>query len=78
MDVANLEPNILLSQWGRRGIDNIFEALQIVSEVRLCYDRFDVKYLETLSIFLLLLVYDTESEVYLVCFLKVRLHSHHM
>ena len=76
MDMADLEPDVLLGQWFRRVLHNISEALQHVSPDRRCCA--DSTYLETLAEFLLLFVYYAETKVDLVCLFKVWLHTHNL
>lgn len=76
--MTNLEPDVLFSQWPRRIIDNVFEALRTVSLPEHVAHRVPIgmPYLKTGGEFLLLLVDYTKAEVDLVGFLEVRLHAH--
>lgn len=77
--MTNLEPNILFCQRAGRIINNVSEALWLVVSALVCQGLSMGKYyLQTLLVLLLLLVNYTKSEVYLVCLLEVRFHSHHL
>ena len=77
VDMADLEPNVLLRKGVRRRRDNIFEALEQVSThsyTMLYYTG--PSYLQALIVLLLLLVYYPEPEIDLVRLFEVGLHLH--
>lgn len=75
VDMADLEPDVLFTEWPWRIADNVFEALSIVS-VRVKSKTRSATNLKTLLVFVLLLVYDAQAEVDLIGLLKVGLHAH--
>ena len=73
--MSNLEPDVFLIKGSWWIVDNVFEALNSVSN-----DHSGVgdAYLKTLLKFLLLLVDYAKSEVDLVGLFEVRLHAHYL
>lgn len=78
MNVANLEPNVLLSKRARRVVDDILEALendqQGFNQNKGCYRP----YIQTVAKLLLLLVYYAQAKVDFVGLFKVRSHTHNL
>src|SRR2546423_6260492 len=76
--MANLEPDVFFVERPWWISNNILETLQKrdVSEKPVTKAR--PTCLQALLKFLLLLVYYTESEVYLICLFEVGLHPHHL
>lgn len=77
VNMTNLKPDILFGQRSRRVCHDILEALalsvSVFSQVRPSALE---TYFQALIVLLLLLVDDTETEVDLVRFLEIGLHSH--
>lgn len=81
VNMANLEPDIFLGEWTRRVSYNIFETLQLMvryakgNRVVAGTGGFNSD-LQTLAKFLLLLVYDPQAKVDLICFFEIWCHAH--
>jgi len=74
MDMADLEPNVLLVEWFRWIFDNVCKALLMHQEK--AYIAQVSPYFQALLKLLLLLVDDAKSEVNLIGLFKVWLHAH--
>jgi len=76
--MADLEPDVLLSQWRWRGVDDIFETLQSCQTCAMTERATKVgTYLKAPVELLLLFVYYAQTEVDFVCLFEVRLHLHY-
>jgi hypothetical protein len=79
MNVANLEPNVLLSKRARRVVDDIFEALKHSQQGLNSNRGFNMDpYIQTVAELLLLLVNYAQAEVNFVGLFKVRGHTHNL
>lgn len=76
VDVSNLEPDILFAQRSGRVIDNVFEALRVLSECAASNTATAGTNLQALLELLLLLVDYAETEVNLVGLFKSWVHAH--
>jgi hypothetical protein len=74
--MANLEPDILFSQWRRWHGNNVSETLRTISGLRNVGFSLQAAYLKTLLVLLLLLVNYTEAKVDFVGLFEIRLHAH--
>jgi hypothetical protein len=75
MNMANLKPDVLFSQWCGWHRNYVSETLQ-ESQTGVTSISLKVAYLETLLIFLLLLVDYSQTEINFVRLLKIWLHTH--
>lgn len=75
MNVADLEPDVFLSERTRGVVDDVFEALG-KSAKRPNQSCYLITYLQALAVLLLLLVNYTQAEIDFVGLFEIRSHAH--